>query len=439
MRKLKNILFLYFIFIITVAFNFKDNPPSGWYQQFLPNINGQSISDMLFLDSLNGFLITESTAINDTSYILKTTNGGDNWVIKYRAIDDFSTIKFVDSTTGFLCGGDLYKTTNEGENWFTINRPNQTRMDDMSIWNADTLWVIDDNSLTGGVFRTTNGGVNWTQQLSLGNFNPNKIYFYNARIGFIGRENGTPNIRKTTNGGENWTLVLNGETFTDIHFTDSLNGLKCSGEVDSISKTSNGGISWYKRPLPKISPGLSNIKKFAFVNKDTIWGVNGRYVYPNNQARGVLYTSTNGGDSWYYQVPDTTVHLSGYFHIQFINKNFGWAYSVNSGIKTKVGGDPLIAINPVSLEIPNNFKLEQNYPNPFNPTTIINYQLTINSFVTLKVFDLQGREIQTLVNRKQSTGHYSAEFNAANLSSGIYFYTLQTEDYKETKKMILVK
>ena len=83
--------------------------------------------------------------------------------------------------------------------------------------------------------------------------------------------------------------------------------------------------------------------------------------------------------------------------------------------------------------------LEQNYPNPFNPSTKIRYSIPEHSSVTLKVFNLLGEEIETLVNGEQSAGVYEATFDASNLSSGIYFYTLQTENFSSSKKMILIK
>jgi len=89
-----------------------------------------------------------------------------------------------------------------------------------------------------------------------------------------------------------------------------------------------------------------------------------------------------------------------------------------------------------------NFKLEQNTPNPFNPTTNITYELFDESHVKLKVFDLIGKEIATLVDANQAKGTYTIQFDAskyANLTSGIYFYKLETEKYSEVKKMILTK
>ncbi|MFA6542356.1 MAG: T9SS type A sorting domain-containing protein [Bacteroidota bacterium] len=89
--------------------------------------------------------------------------------------------------------------------------------------------------------------------------------------------------------------------------------------------------------------------------------------------------------------------------------------------------------------LPEKFSLEQNFPNPFNPTTMINYQLPMNSFVTLKVYDMIGREIAALVDAEQSAGTYSVAFDGSGLSSGLYFYSLQTKNFTVTKKMLLLK
>ena len=94
--------------------------------------------------------------------------------------------------------------------------------------------------------------------------------------------------------------------------------------------------------------------------------------------------------------------------------------------------------------IPDEFVLHQNYPNPFNPTTSINYDLPANEFVSINVFDLMGREVKTLVNKNQTAGYKSIQWNATNnqgqpVSAGVYFYTIQEGEYRQTKKMILLK
>jgi hypothetical protein len=90
-------------------------------------------------------------------------------------------------------------------------------------------------------------------------------------------------------------------------------------------------------------------------------------------------------------------------------------------------------------ESPKSFMLSQNYPNPFNPTTTINYQIMKNDFVSLKVYDVLGNELATLVNEEKQAGTYKVQFDAFNLSSGVYFYTLKTGNFTSTRKMILTK
>jgi len=96
-------------------------------------------------------------------------------------------------------------------------------------------------------------------------------------------------------------------------------------------------------------------------------------------------------------------------------------------------------INFISSEIPSNYSLFQNYPNPFNLSTNIKYQISKNSFVILKVYDLLGREISTLVNELQKAGVYEVQFSNSGLTSGIYFYRMQAGNYSETKKMVYIK
>ncbi len=101
--------------------------------------------------------------------------------------------------------------------------------------------------------------------------------------------------------------------------------------------------------------------------------------------------------------------------------------------------EPVVGIDEPGNNIPVAFVLEQNYPNPFNPSTKIKYNLPKETKVLIKVYDILGNEIQTLINERQAAGFYEVEFNANNLASGIYFYTLLTHDYRQTKKMILLR
>ncbi|MBS1492629.1 MAG: T9SS type A sorting domain-containing protein [Bacteroidetes bacterium] len=95
--------------------------------------------------------------------------------------------------------------------------------------------------------------------------------------------------------------------------------------------------------------------------------------------------------------------------------------------------------NEVVIGIPTKFALMQNYPNPFNPATIINYQLAVNSFVSLKVYDVTGKEVMNVINENQTAGYYTVSFNSAGLSSGTYFYKLTTDNFSDVKKMVVIK
>lgn len=89
--------------------------------------------------------------------------------------------------------------------------------------------------------------------------------------------------------------------------------------------------------------------------------------------------------------------------------------------------------------LPAEYKLEQNHPNPFNPTTTISYALPKQGNVIIKVYDINGNEIKTLINKTQNAGYYNVTFDASNLSSGLYFYSIISETFIATKKMMLLK
>jgi CubicO group peptidase (beta-lactamase class C family) len=123
----------------------------------------------------------------------------------------------------------------------------------------------------------------------------------------------------------------------------------------------------------------------------------------------------------------------GYFNFKFEVSSNGiayWSDSMTVNLLTEVDEE---------IVIPSVFRLEQNYPNPFNPLTTINFSISSSEFVTLKVYDVLGNEVATLVNEGKTAGRYEIQFNAAELSSGVYLYKLQAGNFTETKKLILLK
>ena len=444
MNKLFKILLTFFAFcLFTFAFIMPLNPVGNWYQQFMPNIGGRTILDITFLDSLTGYSLTSISS--DTSYILKTTNGGDDWFINYRAPSFiFRRVQFLNNNTGYVAGQNLIKTTNAGLNWLPVNT--SLFIEDIHFISNDTAWYADPNSFAGGVYFTSNGGVSWVQQFSGGNQNPDRIYMLNGATGFMSKNGGSPNIYRTTNSGINWSINVSGHYMRDMKFADALTGWYSYG--NNAYKTTNAGNNWIVQPLP--SGGILitvGIDEFSILNRDTVYATGGFAFYGAGQFRGVIYRTINGGNNWLFQVPDTTIHIPQYKFIQFVNKRNGWAFSVGlGGIHTTNGGDTtfLVGVQQVSSQVPKQYELFQNYPNPFNPKTNIKYQISNNNTnVIISVFDLTGKYIRELVNQKQNAGTYEVDWYASGYSSGIYFFRLTVNSGKEvftdTKKMILIK
>ncbi|MFA4923329.1 MAG: T9SS type A sorting domain-containing protein [Ignavibacteriaceae bacterium] len=123
----------------------------------------------------------------------------------------------------------------------------------------------------------------------------------------------------------------------------------------------------------------------------------------------------------------------------------GYSFLVYAKINGKEYGKKITSINSDEKFSPNLFTLYQNYPNPFNPSTVISWQLAVGSYVTLKVYDILGNEVATLINEEKQAGNYKVTFNPQQttnnqqLSSGIYFYTLRASNFVQNRKMILLK
>jgi hypothetical protein len=150
-------------------------------------------------------------------------------------------------------------------------------------------------------------------------------------------------------------------------------------------------------------------------------------------GQGIIRT-IDGGSNWLNQS-----NISTLYSIHFIDHEIGWAVGTFGTILKTTNGGVTFIEDENNITQPKDFLLEQNYPNPFNPSTKISYQLPNAGNVTLKVFDVLGREVATLVDEYKNAGRFEVEFNANNLPSGVYFYQLKAGEFVETKKMILLK
>ncbi|MGA9294239.1 MAG: T9SS type A sorting domain-containing protein, partial [Ignavibacteriaceae bacterium] len=149
-----------------------------------------------------------------------------------------------------------------------------------------------------------------------------------------------------------------------------------------------------------------------------------------------VFRSTDYGSTW----NDISYGMKNiYVPSLFKSDNYLYANTINGIWKRPLSEITSVNDGEGGKENPDKFNLSQNYPNPFNPATTIKYTLGSNTFVSLKIYDILGREVQTLINGNQTSGNHLIIFNASNLSSGVYFYQLKAENFVETKKLLLLK
>jgi len=192
----------------------------------------------------------------------------------------------------------------------------------------------------------------------------------------------------------------------------------CGDEVSALSFSNSGNIlsasSWGE---------FNNLTEDLYIFKTFLGGVP---IFKLNTPGSLFYCSTSNNGK--------TVITSGKaVHARQFG-NGGLLYNIDvdtSDIPTSIVNN--------SNELINNFRLFQNYPNPFNPNTVIRYSLIENRFVSLKVYDVLGNEVSSLVNKKQNAGTYEVEFNGSEFSTGIYFYKIEVGSFSDTKKLVLVK
>jgi hypothetical protein len=174
----------------------------------------------------------------------------------------------------------------------------------------------------------------------------------------------------------------------------------------------------------------------------------------NNSNRAINISGVFNSDTLFNVLQNFPIEVSSkgeislnveYNPIDF-NGSIDTIYIVSKDSVQMVAKQVVLIGNPKTTAVENDnskkivaYKLLQNYPNPFNPATTISYEIPKTSFITLKVYDILGRQVKTLVNKEMNSGSYETKFDASSLTSGIYFYSLQAGSFSQSKKMILLK
>jgi photosystem II stability/assembly factor-like uncharacterized protein len=415
------------LLLITLFTLFTHHSFTQWVQQTVPVT--MPIIGIKFIDTSKGWACTGTFNVLDTGFIMNTTNGGTNWNIQLRyPAMKFTDIEFINQNTGYIAGNQndsartkLFTTTNGGLNWSYISMVTNMYIDDMQFLNKDSAWECG-SSAGPDVRTTTDGGNTWVVRTNGILSATQRIFFLNYNTGFCGANNNV--LYKTTNAGLNWiSLSAFPELVFSVFFINNSIGFTglAGGKVGS---TTNGGLNWFiQQPFAINSNNTTDI---YFIDNNTGWAGTGWF-------QKILKT-TNGGINWGYQLVPT-----GSVKISIADNMHGWAADIGIS-NTNNSGGPItyVGINIINSQIPNLFKLYQNYPNPFNPVTTIKIDVHSASHIKLIIFDILGRELYK-EEEYLRTGSYEFKWDASEYSSGTYFYRFITNEYTETKKMILIK
>ncbi len=482
-----------------IVFLFYLNANAQWIQHTLP-YNGFAYT-LAFFNANNGISFGH-TDIDFTENIFYTTNSGLNWIQAgcppgIRAIVD---AQYVNSLLVYACGAEnfhfginkgmsndfiscpdyirqkmlsegkreffnLYKSaflksTDSGLSWMKVGAFDTLTgyVNSIHFLNANTGYaLIDTNpSQRTKFFKTTNGGANWQ---IVHYFDPEleveNLVFLNANTGFaIGNilfpmknrkspqfNDDVGRIFKTIDGGLNWTTLSFAPQISSLTFMNQTTGIamgNSNGFENYIFKTTNAGSNWFNT-LTFSSRRMLKVKSLP--NTGTAFA-SGFLIDTINLVITKFTTAktTDFGANWIINDLNPAAYLPG---LALVNENIFFTSGRAEGnyhaiiFKSTNGGN--VFVSQTGTELPSSFKLYQNYPNPFNPSTRINFDISKPGFVKISVYNLLGREVSVSVNEYLNTGSYTTGWDASAHPSGVYFYKLESGNYSETKKMLLLK
>lgn len=385
----------------------------------------------------------------------------------------------------------LYKSTNNGQTFFfhSVAVPGSGGAGEDKEWifcdpvstnstfnNIFISWTSFGPS-TGIKFRkSTNGGLNWLSTINISD-NPagqgsNICSGTSSQIYVVWQSNGVK-FDKSTNGGASFgtdfqlsnVVTTNGFPYICCDYSNNATRGNVyivwddqrSGNYDVwFQRSTNGGTSWLASPV-RVNDVTTNNQYWPVIQCDN----NGNLfiIYydtrlGSSQINSYIAYSTDAGSTWVNQQlsdssftaaqTNTDVRFGDYINIDaFDGKVITVWTDQRKGVPNQeiytANLTGLIAVSPISSEVPSDFRLSQNYPNPFNPVTKIIFDIAKSSQVKINVYDAIGRHMKSLVDMELKAGSYSTEFDGSGLTSGVYFYEIEAGIFKDVKKMVLIK
>jgi hypothetical protein len=484
---MKKIIVILIIFVTTSAY-------AQWQPDVrLTNSNGHSYTSYnnTWCIAANGNVVhtvwVDNRDGNYEIYYKRSTNNGINWGADIRLTNNTAYSRYpsiaVSGSTIHVLWEDEYenhieihykRSTDNGINWgtdirLTNNDTSFSRYPSFVVSGSNLHIVFTDNR--DGNYeiyykKSTDSGISWGIDTRLtnsiaGNWTSSIAVSGSViHVVWYGWNNGDPEIyyKRSTNSGITWEPEIR---LTNEPGFSLIPSIAVSGSIVHIvwidtrdgnfevyyKHSTDGGLTWgtdYR---------LTNNVADSESPSIAVSGSNVHIVWPDDRDSNfeIYYKcSTDGGKTWKAdtRLTNNTANSTGpciaisssILHIVWSDDRDG-----NSDIYYKRNPTGNVGIQNISTETPSKYSLKQNYPNPFNPSTNIKYQIKENSFVTLKIFDILGKEITTLVNEKQKPGSYEVQFDArhggsSSLPTGVYYYVLYADGVRvDVRKMVMIK
>ncbi|MBN1893895.1 T9SS type A sorting domain-containing protein [bacterium] len=384
--------------------------------------------------------------------IIKTTNGGLNWTPgnnpfagdPHGPLYTYRSLQFVNSRKGYVLASfvqqtgmsidltaNLLETEDGGSTWRIKRTEPLYYYMDLKMLDPDTGYVLGGYvDFTAGAFKpvlyqTTDGAVTWKK--TPGNLPNTEFYsmdFIDAKTGWLAGYSGS--IHKTTDGGNSWKQYRTGirnVAFESVDFADARHGW-AAGSDGIVVYSNDGGLTWERQETPT----SEYLYSMSIVDYKTVWISGGN---------GTILSTVDGGRKWTATRIQTRNAFTG---IYFPTVSTGWVVGENGSIlKTTQGTTSVEEERTIPAQARLQFRLDQNHPNPFNPETAISFSLIEAADISLKVYNLLGREVALLAEGRLEAGDHQVRFQAGNLPTGVYFYRLETGGFVQTRKFIIQK
>lgn len=438
------------------------------------------IRSLYMFNPENGF------ACGSGGLIYKTTNSGVTWDSVYQTnIYALSKITFYDSLYGVVCGnnGNVWKTTDGGTSWVSIGTTGSTASL-TAVAMADRNTIIVGASTINGVYRSTDGGATWATGSAGGTvpYGISNTIMTSATTGYLIGTAGVINtsgfVYRTDDGGVTWNSWSFPYTSNRLYMIEARNDsdVVLTGAEGGIFRTTDRGTTWKSYNLA-MRVGLNGqVLGLDFINEDTvIVSAAGGYILKfaleplvipveltgftasvtpqgvklnwntatetNNKGFEILRRAV-GSEEWvvvgYIEGKGTSTEKNSYAFIDNSVTTGKYNYRLK---QIDFDGTSMVyeMSGEVSFDMPVDFELSQNYPNPFNPETKIRFSLPTAENVVIKIYDITGKEVKTLVNTRMDAGRHSVNFNAEGFSSGVYLYKMTAGGFVSTKKLVVIK